>query len=92
VNDGRRPSLTQRIVLRLLGSRAEAIERESREWFITCANCGFDRTSWDLGGIRYKAKSRGKWIRMRCRSCGKRGPHPVEHRPGGSRPETAPER
>jgi hypothetical protein len=78
----RRPlSLTQRIVLRVLRSRAAEIERESRAWFVVCPNCGLARSFWDLGGVRYKARSRGKWIRMRCRACGKRAMHPVEHGP-----------
>lgn len=56
----RRPSLTQRIVLRLLRSGADEIERESRAWFVVCPNCGFARTYWELGGTRCKARSRGE--------------------------------
>jgi hypothetical protein len=75
------PTLTQRIVLRLMPRRAEAIERESREWFVTCPNCGLERSIWDLGGVRYGAKSRGKSTGIKCRQCGKRSMHPVERRP-----------
>jgi hypothetical protein len=64
----RRPSLTQRFFLRLMPGRAHEIERQSREWIDSCPHCGLDRTVWDVGGIRYKASSRGM--------------HPVEHRPG----------
>lgn len=78
-----RPSLTQRIFLRLMPSRADEIERQSREWFIVCPNCAFEQTYWDIGGVRYKARSRGKRIGLRCPSCGKRAMHAVEHRPGG---------
>jgi RNase P subunit RPR2 len=76
------PTLTQRIVMRLMPGRAEDIERESREWLVVCRNCGFERTIWDMGGVRYKAKSRGKYVRAKCRSCGERSMHPVERRPG----------
>jgi RNase P subunit RPR2 len=76
------PTLTQRIVMRLMPGRAEDIERESREWLVVCPNCGFERSIWDMGGVRYKAKSRGKYVGAKCRSCGKRSMHPVEHRPG----------
>jgi DNA-directed RNA polymerase subunit RPC12/RpoP len=83
-----RLSLTQRIVLRLMPGRADEVERQSREWFIVCPNCGFERTYWDIGGVRYKARSRGKRIGLRCPSCGRRAMHPVEHRPGGSQEAT----
>jgi hypothetical protein len=79
-NSEQRPSRTQRLVMRLLRGRADEIERQSREWFVVCPNCGLERTYWDIGGVRYKARSRGKRIGLRCPSCGKRGMHPVEHR------------
>jgi endogenous inhibitor of DNA gyrase (YacG/DUF329 family) len=77
-------SRTQRLVMWLMRGRAADIERESREWFVTCPNCGLERSYWDIGGVRYKARSRGKRIGLRCPSCGKRSVHPVEHRPGGA--------
>ncbi len=80
------PSLTQRVVLRLMPGRAAEIERQSREWWITCPHCGAERTYWDIGGVRYKAKSRGKKVGLRCRGCGRRSMHPVEHRPGSAAP------
>ncbi len=78
-----RLSFAQRVVLRLMPGRADEIERQSREWFVVCPNCGLERTYWDIGGVRYKARSRGKRIGLRCPSCGERGMHAVEHRPGG---------
>jgi DNA-directed RNA polymerase subunit M/transcription elongation factor TFIIS len=81
------PSLTQRIVLRLMPGRREQIERESREWLVTCGKCGHSRSIWDMGGIRYKAKSRGKSTYVKCERCGERSMQPVEHRPGVSSPE-----
>jgi hypothetical protein len=66
----------------LMRSRAADIERESREWFVVCPHCGLERTYWDLGGVRYKARSRGKRLGARCPSCRKWSMHPVEHRPG----------
>jgi DNA-directed RNA polymerase subunit RPC12/RpoP len=67
--------------MRLMPGRADEIERQSRAWFIVCPNCGFERTYWDIGGVRYKARSRGKRIGMRCPSCDKRAMHGVEYRP-----------
>jgi hypothetical protein len=77
------PNLIQRIVIRLMPGRAEEIERQSREWFVICPNCGLERTYWDIGGVRYKAGSRGKRIGLRCPSCDKRAMHVVERRPSG---------
>ena len=84
-----RLSLAQRLVLRLLPGRADEIERQSREWFVGCPKCGLERSYWDIGGVRYKARSRGKRIGLRCPSCGKRAMHRVEHRPGRSADDAA---
>jgi len=74
------------LVMLLLGGRADEIERQSREWFVLCPHCGLKRTFWDIGGVRYRARSRGKRIGLRCSSCGKRGMHVVERRPGRGSP------
>ena len=75
------PSRTQRFVLRLLGARRAAdAERESREWFVVCPGCDHARSVWDLGGVRYGAKSKGKRQRVRCPACGETGWHRYDHR------------
>lgn len=66
-------TFTQRLVLRLAGTRAAEIEQESRSWFVTCPQCADRRSYWDLGGIRWKASSVGKRIRSTCPSCGAQG-------------------
>lgn len=78
----RRPSLTQRLIIRLMSGRADEIERQSREWFVVCPHCGLERTYWDVGGIRYEARGQGKRIRLQCPSCRRRSTHVLEHRPG----------
>ena len=78
------PSRTQRFLLWLMRGRAADVERESREWFVVCPACGLERSYWDLGGVRYKARSRGKRTGLRCPSCGKWSMHAVEHRPGSA--------
>ncbi len=75
-----RLSLVQRIVLRLMPGSAEAIERESRQWIATCPKCGRERSIWELGGVRYKAWSRGLKMGFRCDSCGRFSMHRVERR------------
>ena len=76
------PSLVHRIARRLFPTRAGDMERESREWMLICPKCGHERSYWDIGGIRYKARSRGKRVGLRCPSCGKFRMHKVERRPG----------
>ena len=79
-----KPGLIQRVVLFFLGKRRAAdAERSTKEWIITCPNCGLERTLWDIGGVRYKHHRRGKpeGFRMRCPRCNQRGGHPMVRRP-----------
>ena len=55
-----RKSFAQRVVTKLLPRRAEEIERESREWLVSCPRCGYERSVWEMGGVRYRAWSKGK--------------------------------
>jgi hypothetical protein len=73
-------SWIQRLVVRFLPrSWAEAAEADSRQWMVRCRSCGFERSIWDLGGVRWKGKRRSKtW--GRCDECGKRGWHTIYRR------------
>lgn len=71
----------QRLVLRLSGARIEDVERESREWHLVCRKCEHARSVWDLGGIRYKARSRGMVVLTRCPACDDLNAHRMLHRP-----------
>jgi hypothetical protein len=77
-----RPSAIQRIVLRLMRKRAAEIERSTREWILTCPHCGLERTLWDIGGVRWGHRRRGKpeRVRTRCPRCQQQGNHPLERR------------
>ena len=55
-------------------SAMEAMEAESRDWMMQCP-CGHEISVWDIGGIRYKAKSVGKRSLLRCQKCNKRTWH-----------------
>jgi hypothetical protein len=77
------PRALMAILRRFAPRQAEAAERESREWFFVCGKCGTARSYRQLGGIRYKAASKGKRAYMACPSCGVRQWHSVERR-GGS--------
>ena len=74
-------SFVQRLVTRLMPGRAAEIERESRQWDVVCTRCSHAQSVWDLGGIRYKAASKGKHIRVTCPGCGERGMFEVIRNP-----------
>ena len=68
----------QRFVTRFVDAEtAAAIEAHSRGWRVRCPHCGFERSIWDLGGIRYGATGRTRTL-ARCRQCGRSGWHKVE--------------
>jgi hypothetical protein len=69
---------------------AVSMEAESRTWMVRCRPCGFERSLWELGGIRWKKKGLGKtWTWGRCPQCGKLGVHPISRRdPAESPPKT----
>ncbi len=91
-------SRIQQLVSRFVPrSWASSMEAESRAWIVGCPACGFERSIWDLGGIRWKA-SGSKRILARCPSCGKvawqkvfyreptRALTPLPRHPEGTRP------
>jgi ribosomal protein S27AE len=57
-------------------SWAEDMERESRQWMVTCGNCDYAESVWDLGGIRWKAAGNPR-TRRRCPNCGETGWHVI---------------
>ena len=57
-------------------SWATSMEAESRAWMVRCRSCGFERSIWELGGIRWKATG-SKLTWGRCPNCGKRGWHTI---------------
>ncbi len=64
-------------------SWADDMEAESRRWMVRCS-CGFERSLWDLGGIRWKAKGNSPRWYMRCAHCGQRSWHKVYHAAAGN--------
>ncbi len=51
------------------GKMAAAMQAESKAWKIRCCTCGSEKSIWDVGGIRYKARSKGKYTMIRCPKC-----------------------
>jgi hypothetical protein len=71
-------SFVQRLFTRLMPRHAAAMEADSRRWMMTC-NCGFARSIWDLGGIKWTAKGESRNYGL-CPSCGKRSWHRLIYR------------
>lgn len=66
----------QRAITSIVPKRwADAMERESRAWMLVCP-CGYKRSIWDLGGIRWKGGGRPATF-FKCTQCGKRTWHTV---------------
>ena len=64
---------------------AASMEAESREWMVRCPSCGYERSVWDSGGIRWKASGTSRQFR-RCPNCGRRGWHIVYRPRDGAAP------
>ena len=47
---------------------AASMEAESREWMMRCRTCGWERSVWDAGGLRYKAMGKPRTV-MHCERC-----------------------
>ena len=61
-------SFMQRLLMRLLPRKwAESMEAESRVWMVRCP-CGFERSVWEAGGIRWKAVGKEKCF-LACPQC-----------------------
>ena len=59
-------------LIRLAPARVAAdMEAESRSWMVRCRTCGEERSIWELGGLRYKARGRPKRV-VRCERCARR--------------------
>jgi hypothetical protein len=66
-------SSSQRFFTRWLGPEAAAAaEAESRAWLAVCPHCGFERSVWETGGVRYLASGGGR-VGMTCPQCGRSG-------------------
>jgi hypothetical protein len=58
---------------------ATAMETESRAWMVQCQACGFERSVWELGGIRWKARGTTRTF-GRCPNCGRLSWHKIYRR------------
>lgn len=62
-------SSSQKFFMAILPARwAKSMEAESRNWMIRCS-CGFERSVWESGGIRWKARGTPRRYLL-CQGCG----------------------
>ena len=70
-------SLTQRF-FKMISSKQgfEAMEKESKTWMVQCSNCKYERSIWDIGGIRSGAAGNPS-TRIRCTNCNQNNWHTI---------------
>ena len=77
----------QKFFIRIFPKRwAESMESDSRRWMMQCPNCGFERSIWDMGGIRWKASGNPRSY-LKCPNCGQAAWHAVYWKADESREE-----
>jgi hypothetical protein len=73
-------SRIQQVISRVVPAAWTAsMAAESRTWMVRCRSCGFERSIWELGGIRWKGSGK-TWTWGRCPNCGKFGVHTISRR------------
>lgn len=53
-----------------------SIEAESRLWTLQCSNCKFERSIWEMGGVRWKAEGSPRVYRA-CPNCSQKNWHTI---------------
>ncbi|HVI82022.1 MAG TPA: hypothetical protein VM717_04700 [Chthoniobacterales bacterium] len=70
----------QKLVVAVLPKKwAASVEAESRTWIVRCSSCGFERSFWELGGIRWKAAGSERRY-LCCPKCGQAHWHTISKR------------
>ncbi len=83
-------SLLQKLLVTLLPRKwAESMEAASRNWTARCP-CGFERSFWEAGGIRWKAGGKEK-IYLSCPQCGQSQWHTIYRKPATGKASVAPD-
>ena len=78
--------LIQKLFVELVPKKwAESMETESRTWVTRCP-CGFERSLWEAGGIRWKAAGKDHWY-ISCPYCGKSHWHTISKVRATEKPE-----
>ena len=79
-------SFMQKLFVAILPRKwAESMEAESRRWMARCP-CGFERSVWELGWIRWKAAGRDHQY-VSCPQCGQSHWHTLYKKRANEGPE-----
>jgi hypothetical protein len=70
------PSMRSFIKMFVSAETFAAMEADSRQWMAKCPNCNFERSIWEMGGIRYKAAGNPRVYRV-CPNCNQRQWHTI---------------
>ena len=63
-------STLQKLIVAVLPKKwSDSIEAGSRTWIAHCP-CGFERSFWEAGGVRWKAGGKEK-VYLSCPQCGR---------------------
>ena len=91
MSDERKTETQKRLIARVAPDVAAKMEAESRTWMIRCPYCGYERSVWEMGGVRYKASGTSRQLR-RCPQCGRLSWHILYRRkdPPGAGPALPP--
>src|SRR4051794_39878345 len=81
MSDDRKTGVQKGITGRVSPETAATMEAESRTWMVRCPYCGYERSVWEMGGVRYKAAGRSRQLR-RCPQCGRQSWHIVYRQEG----------
>jgi len=66
-------SLIQNIFQAILPSKwFDKIKNESMQWQYVCV-CGYEKSLWDAGGLRFSASPSTKPVAGKCPACGQTG-------------------
>jgi hypothetical protein len=81
-------STLQKLVTAVVPKKwAESMEAESRTWIARCS-CGFERSFWEAGGIRWKAAGSERRY-LSCPHCGRSHWHTIYKKQTGDVPARA---
>jgi predicted RNA-binding Zn-ribbon protein involved in translation (DUF1610 family) len=58
---------------------AADMQAASQRWMFVCPNCGFERSYWEVGGIRWKAAGNPRNL-LRCPNCGRNTWHITDYK------------
>lgn len=62
-------SFTQKFMKMISSQQGfEAMQKESKTWMVQCSNCKYEKSIWEIGGIRSGATGNPKTY-MRCSNC-----------------------